>query len=267
MGASSQTGFRTIVLDEEWKSERLLNVFRTVVWLGGGVFGTCAGLLTAGRVNPGALVTLVWGAACGLYGLLYLRRRFHRAAPLITSTMDLAVLVLAMDMVYPRVVQLSPARGAQVLYGTATGIMVLIGTNAIRFSPLTVIWTVVAGAGAYAALLLRHGAFTFRFILDVFMFAASGSLMAYSTIKLRRIVRRVKERDAFARFLPGPAVDRLTRDPLTLDLGGEEDDATVLFADIRDFTSLSSGMKPAGVVALLNEYFEQMVDEIFRHDG
>jgi len=44
-------------------------------------------------------------------------------------------------------------------------------------------------------------------------------------------------------------------------------DATVLFSDIRGFTSLSETMEPVEVVAMLNEFFEEMVDAIFAHGG
>jgi len=267
MKSSGQTGLRKILLDEEWKSEKVLNVFRSVIWLAGGVFGTLAGLLAAGRLNPGAVVILAWGAVCVAYGFLYVRHRYVRAAPVLMATMDLTILGVATSLIYPRILEVNVLRATHFLYGTATIIVVIIAMNAIRFSPGAVVWTVAYGAAMYAVLLLQHGAFTFRFILEAMLFACVGALMVYSTMKLRRVVRRTKERDAFARFLPGPAVDRLTRDPLALELGGEEHEATVLFADIRDFTALSSRLKPAEVVALLNEYFGQMVEEIFRWEG
>lgn len=44
-------------------------------------------------------------------------------------------------------------------------------------------------------------------------------------------------------------------------------EVTVVFADIRGFTSLSERMEPARVVSLLNEYFAQMCDVVFEHGG
>ena len=49
--------------------------------------------------------------------------------------------------------------------------------------------------------------------------------------------------------------------------GGEEKELTVLFSDIRGFTTISEGLTPDELVQLLNKYFEQMTDTIFATDG
>lgn len=50
-------------------------------------------------------------------------------------------------------------------------------------------------------------------------------------------------------------------------LGGQLKEVSVLFSDIRSYTTLTEGMEAAAVVALLNEYFEEMVDAIFHNKG
>lgn len=54
----------------------------------------------------------------------------------------------------------------------------------------------------------------------------------------------------------------LESDPRRLDPGGEEREVTVLFADVRDFTTFSEGHSPHEVVALLNAYFSAVVPAI-----
>jgi class 3 adenylate cyclase len=55
--------------------------------------------------------------------------------------------------------------------------------------------------------------------------------------------------------------------PETLKLGGEKSDRTVLFSDIKSFTSMAEGMEPEDLVELLNVYLGAMTDIVFAHDG
>ena len=52
-----------------------------------------------------------------------------------------------------------------------------------------------------------------------------------------------------------------------MSLGGQEQEATILFSDIRGFTSLSENMTPNEVVETLNDYFNQMIEIIFKYNG
>lgn len=52
-----------------------------------------------------------------------------------------------------------------------------------------------------------------------------------------------------------------------LELGGNRKDVSVLFSDIRSYTTLTEKLEPEEVVSMLNEYFESMVEAIFKHKG
>jgi adenylate cyclase len=52
-----------------------------------------------------------------------------------------------------------------------------------------------------------------------------------------------------------------------ISLGGEKKEVTILFADIRDFTGRAEKMDPAAIVEMLNEYFLQMTDLVFKYEG
>jgi len=62
-------------------------------------------------------------------------------------------------------------------------------------------------------------------------------------------------------------VDQIVQGALTLDEQGAEVEVTMLFADIRGFTAMSERHTPREMVRTLNEYFEVMVDVLFRHGG
>lgn len=72
-------------------------------------------------------------------------------------------------------------------------------------------------------------------------------------------------RDTFGRYVSQQVVEEILRG--RVELGGTLHTATVLFADIRGFTSLSERLRPNEVVDLLNEYLEAMVQAITTHEG
>lgn len=73
--------------------------------------------------------------------------------------------------------------------------------------------------------------------------------------------------DAFSRYLAPHVVESLMKAPAAVGLGGERQTATILFADIRDFTKMAARMEAERVVEILNAYFEAAVAVLFENDG
>jgi adenylate cyclase len=72
----------------------------------------------------------------------------------------------------------------------------------------------------------------------------------------------------FNRFLDPRIVSELIdQGQTTASLSGQKREVTVLFSDIRGFTTLSEKQPPQAIVALLNRYFARQVDVIYRHQG
>ena len=74
-------------------------------------------------------------------------------------------------------------------------------------------------------------------------------------------------RGAFNRYVSPEVVESLINDPSSLELGGQEVQATVFFSDLANFTSFSERLSPKDLVSLLNEYFTPMTNIIQEHRG
>jgi adenylate cyclase len=92
-----------------------------------------------------------------------------------------------------------------------------------------------------------------------------GSLVVYY---LREAFIRRQVRDTFARFVPEEVVGQvLAQAGEDLRLAGERMEVTVLFSDIRGFTTFSEARDPGEVLEILNRYHEEMTDAVMEHGG
>ncbi len=93
----------------------------------------------------------------------------------------------------------------------------------------------------------------------------------FSFILAYRVLTEQQEkkyiRQTFSKFVSKSVVDELLKDPKMLKLGGQKKILTVLFSDIRSFTSLSETMPPEELVEHLNEYLQTMTDLVIQYDG
>jgi adenylate cyclase len=91
------------------------------------------------------------------------------------------------------------------------------------------------------------------------------SLTVYHYLTEER--ERKKIRGAFSYYVSSSVVNEMLKDPNKLKLGGDKKEISVLFSDIRSFTSISEGMAPEELVHLLNEYLTVMTDIVFKYEG
>jgi class 3 adenylate cyclase len=92
-----------------------------------------------------------------------------------------------------------------------------------------------------------------------------GDLAYHFNTMLGELTQSQRMRDLFGRYVSKEVAEQVLKNGA--DLGGENVPATVLFADIRDFTTLTESLPPQQVVALLNRYYTRMVDAIVEQGG
>jgi adenylate cyclase len=95
--------------------------------------------------------------------------------------------------------------------------------------------------------------------------------VTYTAIALQHFMTEERERRKMRRalelYLSPSMATMVSEHPDLLKLGGDKQQLTVFFSDIRGFTSISEKLDPQELVELLNEYLEAMTEIVFAHDG
>jgi adenylate cyclase len=132
----------------------------------------------------------------------------------------------------------------------------------------TLILSVVLAAAFLAAAQLAFNAgwvISFVYPFGALLLSSVGAIGAHY---LLAAFERERVRDVFARFVPAAVVDDvLKRTDGDLRLGGVTIEATVMFTDLRGFTSVSEALPAAQVIEIVNHYLDEMTQAIHAHGG
>lgn len=119
----------------------------------------------------------------------------------------------------------------------------------------------------YVDNLQRKAAFT-QDELNVFSLVAAQAAAAIDNAAAHdQLAESAVQRSALERFLSPDVVEMIAANPGGVRLGGSNQKVSVMFADIRGFTTLSERMAPEKIVEVLNEYFTRVTDVIFDVGG
>ena len=161
------------------------------------------------------------------------------------------------------------AYGAEIIYLIVLGLILIVLIPRLGGG-----WTALLGLGAvfgvsYASWYLFTEQ---RWLLDPVIpsLAAITIFLASSLLNyLRTEAERAQVRDAFSHYMSPALVEQLADEPERLVLGGEMRDMTLLFADIRGFTTISEQFKtdPQGLTKLINQFLTPMTDMILTRRG
>ena len=162
------------------------------------------------------------------------------------------------------------------LHRTETGVLPLIFLFAIVLGLTLPRLGAKSGAALFLAFFASYMAlvqylFAVKGIWFNLVYPASALFFGYTSQTAYRFFteeRRAREiRKMFSSYVSKRIVDELIRDPSKAKLGGDRKEITVLFSDIRGFTSFSEKLQPEEVVSLLNEYLGAMTEIVFAHEG
>jgi adenylate cyclase len=97
--------------------------------------------------------------------------------------------------------------------------------------------------------------------------ANQAAVAIQNSLFVRRIEKDALTRERFQRLLSPAIAELVVKGEVEVEKGGQARDCTVFFSDIRGFTALSETRTAQEIVDMLNEYFELMVEVVFKYEG
>jgi adenylate cyclase len=150
-----------------------------------------------------------------------------------------------------------------------------LGILVIAFAPLFGPVTLVVVGGLFATLLAGTSWYFYaqhRLLID-FTYPLLSTTAIYLTLIFSSFVReqaqRRQIRSAFGQYLSPALVEQLAQSPEKLVLGGEEREMTIMFSDVRGFTTISESDKhdPQGLTTLMNRFLTPLTNAILARKG
>lgn len=159
------------------------------------------------------------------------------------------------------------AEGAETLYMIVLSLALIFLLPRLGALPCAIVAAVVA---SLAFIFSWHAFSSWRWLFDPVV-PSLACLIIYLIASLMNFLRTEKDkqhiRGAFSRYLSPEVVKRLSEKPHELKLGGEMKEMTVLFADVRGFTSLSENYSAHELTNFMNRFLTPMTDIILKHGG
>jgi adenylate cyclase len=161
------------------------------------------------------------------------------------------------------------AIGAELCAALLAGIFIIAVAPVLNAALLLII-----GAAIVAVMIGGSWYFFYhdRLLLDS-TYPLLSSVLVYLTLVFGNYIReqaqRLRIRSAFSQYLAPALVEQLTRSSAKLTLGGEEREMTILFSDVRGFTTISELYKddPQGLTSLMNSLLTPTTNAIIEHGG
>jgi adenylate cyclase len=119
----------------------------------------------------------------------------------------------------------------------------------------------------YVDNLVKRGMFSQEDLNIFSVIAAQAGLSIERVYTRQEVAQQIIQRSALERFLSPGIAKKIASEAADIQLRGDTQKLTVMFSDIRGFTSMAEHMTPQQTVDILNDYFTAMTERIFEREG
>jgi adenylate cyclase len=257
----------TPIFDRLLKGERvrlmravaLIRVFGVLVWL---VMALVFGGEDTGWAAQLTPVKVYFLASVAVFVVFSWQPVFWDRATYLVALFDVPIVTVLQGSAVP------VAHAPQHMVTTGVGIwciLIILALMALQRSAVLLVTLSAVIAQIYIRS-LYHREFEF-YVVDTFIILIVGAGAYYALSRIRSLVGSVAReevvRSRLAQYFSPQVAQRIAERGTE----NERREVTILFADVRGFTTLSEKMDPEKVVHLLNDYFQRMVESVFDNGG
>lgn len=195
--------------------------------------------------------------------IILLKNKYFRLFKYISITIDYfyITIVILFDPTVPK-------EGEIIYWVVLVAMLFLYFLNLLRYSKIGTLYASLLTVGLFLGI-STYLAGTFS--SDLFGMLFSLSLMLFMgyhlTSSSKKMMEEANTKQMMERYFPPQLVGEFENKKANLEAGGKDQEVTILFSDIRSFTTLSEKLTAGEVVTLLNDYLSRMTDIIFSNNG
>lgn len=257
-----------ILRDRAFKNERTVAIARFVMFSISMLLDILAyfGIIQYTEIRPTLTTVIMDGFVllpAAILLILLLNNIYHEFIKFFAITFDysLIAMMLIFDPTIPK--------GGQLIYW-----VILVASifpfllNLLRYSKAGAIYSSILTITLFLGVTAYYNRGDAENIVPMVFSLFMMIFVGYSiTSSSRKMMEEVNTKKMMERFLPPQLIGELYKKNANIEPGGESRKVTVLFSDIRSFTSISESMAAKEVVKVLNDYLSAMTDIIFTNRG
>ncbi|MEZ0226358.1 MAG: CHASE2 domain-containing protein [Alphaproteobacteria bacterium] len=157
-------------------------------------------------------------------------------------------------------------KAKELLYAIVVGLLIIFLGPAVGGGTMAVLVALAIAAGVGGSFFAyKHGLLidsVYPSVIIIVIFIISSVFTNLRTELEKRMLRQV-----FDRYLSPALIEEMVKDPSRVKLGGDVRELTVMFTDIRNFTTISESMDPAELIRMMNDFLTPMTSAVLDNKG